>query len=111
MMSLQEQIVQKVNSLSEDNLQFLSEMIERFMWTGSEEEKAEPDSNSNRYSGMLDDSNFKNEGNGVLTTKMKAFIELEEMLTPVSEELDYDKELAEAAFLCRYEKNHKPLCK
>ncbi len=47
MMSLQEQIVQKVNSLSEDNLQFLSEMIERFMWTGSEEEKAEPDSNSN----------------------------------------------------------------
>lgn len=31
MMSLQEQIVQKVNSLSEDNLQFLLEMIERFM--------------------------------------------------------------------------------
>ena len=32
----------------------------------------------------------------MLTPKMKAFIELEEMLTPVSEDLDYDKELAEA---------------
>lgn len=31
-----------------------------------------------------------------LTPKMKAFLELEEMLSPVSYELDYDKELAEA---------------
>ena len=31
-----------------------------------------------------------------MTPKMKAFLELEEMLVPVSEELDYDKELAEA---------------
>ena len=30
MMSLQERVVQKVNGLSEDNLQFLLEMIERF---------------------------------------------------------------------------------
>ena len=30
------------------------------------------------------------------TPKMKAFLELEEMLVPVSPELDYDKELAEA---------------
>ena len=30
------------------------------------------------------------------TPKMKAFLELEEMLMPVSPELDYDKELAEA---------------
>lgn len=95
MMSLQERVVQKVNGLSEDNLQFLLEMIERFMWTGSEEEKAELDSNSNRYSDVSDGS-LGNEGNGMLTPKMKAFIELEEMLTPVSEELEYDKELAEA---------------
>lgn len=31
-----------------------------------------------------------------LTPKMKAFLELEKMLSPVSYELDYDKELAEA---------------
>ena len=31
MLTLQEQVVQKVNKLSEDNLQFLLEMIERFM--------------------------------------------------------------------------------
>ena len=30
-LTLQEQVVQKVNKLSEDNLQFLLEMIERFM--------------------------------------------------------------------------------
>lgn len=30
------------------------------------------------------------------TPKMKAFLELEEMLVPVSPELDYDKELAQA---------------
>lgn len=95
MMSLQERVVQKVNRLSEDNLQFLLEMIERFMWTGSEEEKAEVDSDSNRYLDVSDGS-LRNEGNGMLTPKMKAFIELEEMLTPVSEDLDYDKELAEA---------------
>lgn len=31
MLTLQEQVVQKVSSLSEDNLQFLLEIIERFM--------------------------------------------------------------------------------
>jgi len=31
MSALQEQLVQKINGLSEDNLQFLLEMIERFM--------------------------------------------------------------------------------
>ncbi len=31
MLTLQEKVVQKVNGLSEDNLQFLLEMIERFM--------------------------------------------------------------------------------
>lgn len=31
MSALQEQIVQKINGLSEENLQFLLEMIERFM--------------------------------------------------------------------------------
>ncbi len=31
-----------------------------------------------------------------LTPEMKAFLELEQMLVPIQEELDYDKELAEA---------------
>lgn len=31
-----------------------------------------------------------------LTPKMKAFLELEQMLVPIQNELDYDKELAEA---------------
>ncbi len=52
-------------------------MVERFMQTGLEEEKAEPDSNSNQYLDVLDGS-LRNEGNGVLTPKMKVFIELKE---------------------------------
>lgn len=31
-----------------------------------------------------------------VSPKMKAFLELERMIVPVSQELDYDKELAEA---------------
>lgn len=31
-----------------------------------------------------------------ITPKMRAFMELEKMLVPVSREIDYDKELAEA---------------
>ncbi|MCM1327007.1 MAG: hypothetical protein NC094_09395 [Bacteroidales bacterium] len=36
---LQEQIVQKISGLSEDNLQFLLEMINRFMQPETEEKK------------------------------------------------------------------------
>ncbi len=39
MMTLQEQVVQKVSGLSEDNLRFLLEMIERFMQPDSGESK------------------------------------------------------------------------
>lgn len=39
MLTLQEQVVQKVNGLSEDNLRFLLEMIERFMLPISAESK------------------------------------------------------------------------
>ena len=41
MLTLQEQVVQKVNRLSEDNLQFLLEMIERFMQPEPVEMKAD----------------------------------------------------------------------
>lgn len=33
---------------------------------------------------------------GKITPKMKAFMELEQMLVPVSDDLDYDEELAKA---------------
>lgn len=36
---LQEQVVQKISGLSEDNLQFLLEMIERFMQPEDKEKK------------------------------------------------------------------------
>lgn len=45
MLTLQEKVVQKVNGLSEDNLQFLLDMIERFMQPGSVEEKTHMTSN------------------------------------------------------------------
>ena len=39
MSTLQEQVVQKVSELSEDNLQFLLDMIERFMQSDSAEKE------------------------------------------------------------------------
>ncbi|MBD5521647.1 MAG: hypothetical protein HDR03_10625 [Lachnospiraceae bacterium] len=40
MLTLKEQVVQKVNGLSEDNLQFILEMINRFMQSDSTEKGA-----------------------------------------------------------------------
>ena len=40
MLTLKEQVVQKVNGLSEDNLQFILDMINRFMQSDSTEKKA-----------------------------------------------------------------------
>lgn len=40
MLTLQEQVVQKVNGLSEDNLQFILDMIDRFMQSDSTEKGA-----------------------------------------------------------------------
>lgn len=40
MLTLQEQVVQKVSGLSENNLQFILEMIERFMQPDFIEKKA-----------------------------------------------------------------------
>ncbi|MCM1179732.1 MAG: hypothetical protein NC347_05725 [Clostridium sp.] len=39
MSALQEQVVQKISGLSEDNLQFLLEMIDRFMQPETKEKK------------------------------------------------------------------------
>lgn len=53
-----------------------------------------------RYMRMLKNNNLGSEklfgDKTIVTPKMKAFLELEEMLVPVSQELDYDEELAKA---------------
>ncbi len=53
-----------------------------------------------QYIRQLNRGNFHREkfysNQATVTPKMKAFLELEDMLIPVSQELDYDKELAEA---------------
>lgn len=41
MLTLQEQVVQKVSGLSEDNMQFILEMIDRFMQPDFTEKKKE----------------------------------------------------------------------
>ncbi len=47
-----------------------------------------------QYIHMLKEKSLGEEA--IVTPKMKAFLELEEMLVPISMDLDYDKELAEA---------------
>lgn len=105
MLTLQEQVVQKVNGLSEDNLQFLLEMIERFMQPAPMHKRTDEkririvkgqDLHGNDDKLNLEDKEREPDGRTAETDKMKAFLELEEMLVPVSQELDYEKELAEA---------------
>ena len=105
MLTLQEQVVQKVNGLSEDNLRFLLEMIERFMQPAPASKRTDEKSiEIVKGQGLYDNCDKPNLGDEVRklgyrtaeADKMKAFLELEEMLVPVSQELDYEKELAEA---------------
>lgn len=105
MLTLQEQVVQKVNGLSEDNLQFLLEMIERFMQPAPIHKRTDEkririvkgqDLHGNDDKLNLEDKEREPDDRTAETDKMKAFLELEEMLAPVSQELDYEKELAEA---------------
>lgn len=49
-----------------------------------------------RYIQALKVKNAGVDGEIKITPKMRAFQELEKMLIPVSQEIDYDKELAEA---------------
>lgn len=97
MLTLQEQVVQKINGLSEDNLRFLLEMIERFMQPASMHERTGREPYDNYDALNLSDERGKPDYYRTAETdKMKAFSELEKMLIPVLQELDYEKELAEA---------------
>lgn len=49
-----------------------------------------------QYMHALKSNDLRTEDKDAVTPKMKAFLELEKMLVPVSGDLDYDKELAEA---------------
>lgn len=49
-----------------------------------------------QYIHMLKGTEATEDSEAKITPKMQAFQELEEMLNPISQELDYDKELAKA---------------
>ena len=76
MTALKHEAIQLVEQMSEEQMPYIIQYI-RFL-----------SGEGNR--GMFHDDQV------AVTPKMKAFQELEDMLFPVSQELDYDKELAEA---------------
>ncbi len=79
---------EKVTALRHEALQLVEQMPEEQM------------PHIIRYMRMLKNNNLDSEklfgDKTIVTPKMKAFLELEEMLVPVSQELDYDEELAKA---------------
>ena len=76
MTALKHEAIQLVEQLSKEQMPYI---IQYIRWLSEEGNK-----------GRFHDNQV------VVTPKMKAFQELEDMLFPVSQELDYDKELAEA---------------
>ena len=62
MSTLQRQVIQSLNGLSDDNLKFLLDMIQRFMKPAEAEgkalERARPDRNSIRRIGSLEGQNL-----------------------------------------------------
>ena len=75
MTALKHEAIQLVEQMSEEKIPYIIQYIKRV--------------NSGCFQAV---DFFDTEAN----PKMKAFLELEEMLVPVSHELDYDKELAKA---------------
>lgn len=77
MTALRQEAIQLVEQIPEEQVQYVIQYVNAL------------NSNALRVGQLSDDKE-------ALTPKMKAFLELEQMLVPVQEELDYDKELAEA---------------
>lgn len=77
MTALRQEAIQLVEQIPEEQVQYVIQYVNAL------------NSNALRVEQLSDDKE-------ALTPKMKAFLELEQMLIPVREELDYDKELAEA---------------
>lgn len=77
MTALKQEAIHLVEQMPEEQIAHIIEYIYALKDKRSREEKALGDTSE-------------------ATSKMEAFLELEKMLIPVSQELDYDKELAEA---------------
>ena len=77
MTALKYEVIQMVEQMPEEQMPYVIQYIRKL------------NSESFHMAGVSDDK-------ATVTSKMKAFLELEDMLVPVSPELDYDKELAEA---------------
>lgn len=76
MTALRREAIQLVEQMPEDQMLHIVQYIRSLIGKGSNDEWISQ--------------------NAEVTPKMKAFLELEELLVPISQELDYKKELAEA---------------
>ena len=79
MTALKREAIQLVEQMPEDQMPYVIQYIQTLKGKISGTEQLSSD-----------------EDEVTVTPKMSAFLELEKMLIPVSQELDYDKELAEA---------------
>lgn len=77
MTALKREVIQLVEQMPEDQMPYVIQYIQTLKGKASGTEQLSSDEVT-------------------VTPKMSAFLELEKMLIPVSQELDYDKELAEA---------------
>lgn len=77
MTALKREAIQLVEQMPEDQMPYVIQYIQTLKGKSSGTEQLSSDEVT-------------------VTPKMSAFLELEKMLIPVSQELDYDKELAEA---------------
>ena len=77
MTALKREVIQLVEQMPEDQMPYVIQYIQTLKGKISGTEQLSSDEVT-------------------VTPKMSAFLELEKMLIPVSQELDYDKELAEA---------------
>lgn len=77
MTALKREVIQLVEQMPEEQMPYVIQYIHTLKNKGLSTEQV-------------------SESNQPVTPKMAAFLELEKMLVPVSPELDYDKELAEA---------------
>ena len=77
MTALKREVIQLVEQMPEDQMPYVIQYIQTLKGKSSGTEQLSCDEVT-------------------VTPKMSAFLELEKMLIPVSQELDYDKELAEA---------------
>lgn len=77
MTALKREVIQLVEQMPDDQMPYVIQYIHRLKDQALDAEQLPSDE-------------------ATVTTKMRAFLQLEKMIVPVSPELDYDKELSEA---------------